>query len=139
VITEPAVNILQGILRAVLFAPLLAYIFSSGFLSAWLKADRNAALDEQAEKTAQYEVARKGHILYRFYDNLGELLYVGITADFDNRAKEHQSQKTWWPEVARSRIEHVASRRELLALERLVIIRERPRYNVVHNQPGGES
>lgn len=77
--------------------------------------------------------APTGHALYRFYDERGRLLYIGITGDVRARFRQHADSKAWWKQVAVREIVHCRTRADLLAAEREAIIRERPRYNVIHN------
>lgn len=79
-------------------------------------------------------MTRGTHVLYRFYNSRDELLYVGITSNPMTRFRAHQSDKSWWPEVATINVENYASRRELLAAERAAIKAEHPRYNTTHNR-----
>lgn len=72
--------------------------------------------------------------LYRFFDADGDLLYVGISLNPWTRWKQHKSVKDWAEDVASSTIEWHDTREEALDAERLAIIDERPRYNVVHNR-----
>lgn len=73
--------------------------------------------------------------LYRFYDADDALLYVGISLNAATRASQHRKDKSWWPDVTRMEIEHLATdiRSEAEAYERSVIVAESPRYNIVHN------
>lgn len=68
--------------------------------------------------------------LYRFYDVDNHLLYVGISLHAAQRASEHRGDKSWWSDVARMNIEHLADRTEALEAELTAIRTERPRYNV---------
>lgn len=68
--------------------------------------------------------------LYRFYDEGGALLYVGITANTEERFAHHKNFKTWWPDVASTTIEWFDSRPPALAAELQAIHDERPVYNV---------
>lgn len=70
------------------------------------------------------------HILYRFFNASGELLYIGVTQDPQARFKSHQYDKSWFSEVASSTMEHFSSRQELIAAELAAIRRESPKYNV---------
>lgn len=67
--------------------------------------------------------------LYRFFDADGALLYVGITADLEQRWSSHQ-RKPWWPDVAEKTVEWYATRPVALAAELEAIRSEAPRYNV---------
>lgn len=70
------------------------------------------------------------HILYRFFNADGELLYIGVTQDPTARFKSHQHDKSWFSEVATSTMEHFTSRQELMAAELVAIQRESPRHNI---------
>lgn len=72
------------------------------------------------------------HALYRFFDQTGALLYVGITNNPGRRWSQHQGDKPWWHDVARIEMEPHPDRPTVLAAERAAIAAERPRYNVVH-------
>lgn len=71
--------------------------------------------------------------LYRFFDADDVLLYVGIAGNPGRRFNEHNKDKDWWSQVARSTMEHHPDRHAALEAERLAIIAERPLHNVVHN------
>lgn len=70
------------------------------------------------------------HVLYRFYDADGQLLYVGITNSISRRFKAHASDKPWWPDVADCRIAFYPSRAALARAEEDAIKYEKPRYNI---------
>lgn len=67
--------------------------------------------------------------LYRFFDADGALLYVGITADIEQRWSGHQS-KPWWPDVAEKTVQWHDDRPSALVAELEAIKTEAPRYNV---------
>jgi hypothetical protein len=67
--------------------------------------------------------------VYRYYDDLGRLLYVGVTARGHSRATEHARSKPWWPLVARAEIEHFSTRDRALDEERYLIGYHQPPYN----------
>ncbi|MGH9004547.1 MAG: GIY-YIG nuclease family protein [Acidimicrobiia bacterium] len=71
------------------------------------------------------------HALYRFYDDAGSLLYIGITHNPGQRWAAHMRHKPWWSEVATIRLEEHPDRASVLAAERAAIRSEGPRYNVV--------
>jgi predicted GIY-YIG superfamily endonuclease len=73
------------------------------------------------------------HVLYRFYDASGALLYVGITAKPIRRFRDHQKTKDWWTEVSSIRVENFSSRLELIYGERRAIVHEKPLYNITYN------
>lgn len=68
--------------------------------------------------------------LYRFYDEGGALLYVGITANVEERFAHHKNYKEWWAQVARKTIEWFDTRPPARAAELQAIHDERPVYNV---------
>lgn len=76
------------------------------------------------------------HILYRFYDRTGVLLYVGITVDFETRMAAHSKDKAWWSQVDRkaTHVEYHDCRRDALDAERDAIRAERPVHNDHHNE-----
>lgn len=76
--------------------------------------------------------------LYRFYDEGGALLYVGITANPEERFAHHRNYKAWWPEVARTAVEWFDSRRPALAAELQAIHDEQPTHNI-NGTPWGAS
>lgn len=69
------------------------------------------------------------HVLYRFFDAQGNLLYVGITNDPEQRFRGHQGDKSWYHHVATAKMEHFETRAELMAAEIAAIEGEKPKYN----------
>jgi predicted GIY-YIG superfamily endonuclease len=72
--------------------------------------------------------------LYRFYDETGALLYVGISSDPGRRFAQHRSDKPWWHAITEIRVQPMPSRKAALKAEREAIKNERPRFNVAHNE-----
>lgn len=72
--------------------------------------------------------------LYRFYDDAGGLLYVGITHRIGERFAAHRGASSWYDLAARVALERHPTREAALKAERDAIIAERPRWNVVHNR-----
>ncbi len=68
--------------------------------------------------------------LYRFFDESGALLYVGITANLEERFAHHERYKEWWPQVAERRVQWFDTRPPARAAELQVIHDERPVHNV---------
>ena len=68
--------------------------------------------------------------LYRFYDDTGALLYVGISKHALRRLTEHQTGQPWWSEVARSTMEHFDTREEAAEAELVAIRTEGPLFNI---------
>lgn len=75
------------------------------------------------------------HALYRFFNTKGELLYVGITNDPENRFRGHRADKPWWCQMATMKVENFKSRDELALAELQAIQSERPKYNKANLQP----
>ncbi|MDX2697586.1 GIY-YIG nuclease family protein [Streptomyces ipomoeae] len=70
--------------------------------------------------------------LYRFYDAVGALLYIGICSEPLKRWYTHAG-KEWWPEVETFRVVWHPSRAEAERAETEAIRAERPRHNIVFN------
>lgn len=68
--------------------------------------------------------------VYRFYDGLGRLLYVGITFDLGARFKQHERKATWWGQQRSVRIIWRDTRSEAAAEERVAIRDEKPLHNI---------
>lgn len=68
-------------------------------------------------------------VVYRFFDALNELLYVGSTSNLGARIYAHERDKDWWPEVINIEIESCDSIETMLESERMAIETEYPRYN----------
>lgn len=87
--------------------------------------------------------------LYRFYDDKGQLLYVGITVNPPARWRYHERERaeSWWPHVARKTLQWFDTRREAALAEIKAIKIEGPLHNVLHtpthatygNRPGSAS
>lgn len=67
--------------------------------------------------------------LYRFYDNTGRLLYVGITHALERRWQAHKQKQLWWLDVARKEHVWLPSRAEAEAAERTAIETENPMWD----------
>lgn len=74
--------------------------------------------------------------LYRYFDNDGSLLYIGISLSAVARAVQHRQNAHWWDKVHRCEVERFPTRALAADAERKAIKAERPLHNVVHN--GGE-
>jgi predicted GIY-YIG superfamily endonuclease len=73
-------------------------------------------------------------ILYRLRAANGDLLYVGITRDFPSRLKQHYADKPWAYEIRSTEQVHIdGTRAQIEAIEKAVIIAEKPRHNKTHN------
>lgn len=73
--------------------------------------------------------------LYRLYDAEGQLLYVGISWQPDERLRDHRlgARKEWTRLVALRTLAWFDSRSEAEAAEFVAIKRERPLHNGTHN------
>ncbi len=72
-------------------------------------------------------------ILYKLYDDMGQLLYVGITDRGPQRLVEHYRNKEWFPLVTRIEFERFFTRDEVLAREKRDIQMFQPIHNIQHN------
>lgn len=75
-----------------------------------------------------------GTAVYRWYDEHGTLLYVGITSHLMRRTHDHAKEKPWWSSVARSEVEHYETREQALTREAELIRSLRPVHNVMLNR-----
>lgn len=71
--------------------------------------------------------------LYRFFDEDGALLYIGISESPLVRLDAHASTQPWWGHVRSATFEHFGTRQEVLDAEVAAIRDERPAFNVEHN------
>lgn len=67
--------------------------------------------------------------LYRWYDESGTLLYVGITGSLIDRTSEHGHTDPWWRQVSTCRVEWFETVNEAATAERAAITAEAPVYN----------
>lgn len=75
--------------------------------------------------------------VYRYYDEHGVLLYVGITSRGIARNMEHNKSKQWWQYVTKQEVEHFPTRRAAEVREKDLIVSRRPPFNVAHNPDSG--
>jgi predicted GIY-YIG superfamily endonuclease len=80
----------------------------------------------------QDSLNRQKTAVYRLYDEMGYLLYVGITNNPNIRLKEHAAEKPWWSVVdqRRTTIEWYKNRGMAKRTETKAITTENPKYNV---------
>jgi hypothetical protein len=76
-------------------------------------------------------------VVYRIYNECGDLLYVGCSISLGSRIDAHVSRKDWSAEVANVTVHHFASQMEALAEEARAILEERPKYNRLVTTPRG--
>lgn len=68
--------------------------------------------------------------LYRYFDNKGNLLYVGVSVNTFIRMTQHRTKSAWFFLATRTEIENYKSRGEALKAERRAIKNENPAYNI---------
>ena len=71
-----------------------------------------------------------GWTLYRFHDDHGRILYVGVTSRQAERWTTHRRESQWWPQIAYVTCQRFSHEHHALSAERVAIKAERPRYNV---------
>jgi predicted GIY-YIG superfamily endonuclease len=77
--------------------------------------------------------------LYRFYDNSGQLLYVGITHALERRWQAHKQNQLWWLDVARKEHVWLPNRAEAEAAELKAIQTEKPVWDKSRTPTRGET
>ena len=70
------------------------------------------------------------NIIYKFYNNNNELLYVGITNNMKIRLVKHKQDKEWFEEISRIIISNKLNRNEAHIYEIYYIANENPKYNI---------
>lgn len=74
-----------------------------------------------------------GHVIYRFFDRNGTLLYVGVTKSLEKRCMGH-SRRPWWWDVYFISVDNMfQTRAEAESMEAQAISREHPVHNIAHN------
>lgn len=76
---------------------------------------------------------RSATALYRYWDEDGKLLYVGITGDLSQREEGHIRRSSWMELAAKSSVARFSSREEAEDAELEAIRLERPLFNAKHN------
>lgn len=71
--------------------------------------------------------------VYRYYDHMAVLIYVGITRRGSQRNAEHFRGKDWWPYVAEQRVEHYPDEISAHVREVELIQLHTPPFNTQHN------
>jgi predicted GIY-YIG superfamily endonuclease len=72
-------------------------------------------------------------VLYRFFDNQDNLLYVGISNTWYQRFHDHERKAGWFSKVAYSTFEWHDSRESVEAAELVAIRTENPKFNKANN------
>lgn len=70
--------------------------------------------------------------LYRHFDAVGAVLYIGIATHPEKRAAQHRIESAWASKSHRVELEWFDTRREAMAAERAAIQAESPPFNVLH-------
>lgn len=68
--------------------------------------------------------------LYRLYDEMDALLYVGIAGNPGRRFEQHRTDKPWWGDVATIKTRHFKDRVAAMEAERDAIQAEHPLHNI---------
>lgn len=71
--------------------------------------------------------------LYRFFDKDGQLLYVGVSSNWQQRLKQHYKESLFHWEAATITLEHFDTRESVEEAEKLAIQTENPKYNKALN------
>ncbi|MEX7474234.1 GIY-YIG nuclease family protein [Mycobacterium adipatum] len=74
-------------------------------------------------------------VLYRIFDSVGALLYVGATTNPGVRFRDHGDHRDWWAEAATITLEHLPTWDMLTEAEAHAIRTENPKYNHLHCKP----
>lgn len=77
--------------------------------------------------------------VYRLYDIGGTLLYVGSSSRPDARAAQHAATKSWWPDVATTKLEWHDNRPSAQEAEAQAIRTEHPLHNGAQSPRGNEA
>ncbi|MFJ2676364.1 GIY-YIG nuclease family protein [Streptomyces sp. NPDC087525] len=73
--------------------------------------------------------------VYRLYDTVGALIYVGITNNPPRRWSLHAYEKTWWSDVTLREVEWHSTREEAEIVEAETISIFRPKWNTDGGEP----
>lgn len=76
------------------------------------------------------DTRRRDHILYRWWDENGELLYVGKSVALFNRIQSHRRNSAFFAEAAAMTIQRLPNAEDLASAEIAAIASENPRYNI---------
>jgi hypothetical protein len=79
--------------------------------------------------TRKHHLAALRTAVYRFFDSNGDLLYLGITHDLEERWATHERIQPWWLDVARRECTWYDTRTEAERIEATATAVEKPRYD----------
>lgn len=74
----------------------------------------------------------KSHVVYRYLDAAGRVLYVGRTCNYPSRRRTH-AEKAWWPYFAREIVRDCGGKSSAVVTERMLIQQHKPVHNKTHN------
>ena len=76
----------------------------------------------------------KSPVLYRHFNKIGELLYIGISMSSMHRLGEHSRNATWFKNIATISLEHFSKMSQAREAEKTAIWFEKPKHNIQHNK-----
>lgn len=88
-------------------------------------------LEREKRERQRQQIEGPPTTLYRFFDEEGRLLYVGVSTSAPNRMKQHRATKPWFTQVASATFSHLPTRNAALEAEAVAIRTEKPLMNVV--------
>lgn len=74
--------------------------------------------------------------VYQYLDNLGNVIYVGSTFDYEKRDYEHKVSDKWYWQVSSFLIAETKSRTDALAIESHYISVLKPKHNKLQKEYG---
>lgn len=78
---------------------------------------------------------QKPHALYRYFDPVGTLLYIGCSLEPFSRLQVHHTIQDWWRDIATVKIEWHPDWYAARRAEAVAIVAEVPRYNRLRISP----
>ena len=83
-----------------------------------------------ARRLGYMDHRRAGWTLYRFHDDHGRILYIGVTSREAERWTTHRRESQWWSQIAYVTCQRFNHEWHALTAERTAIRSESPLYNV---------
>lgn len=83
----------------------------------------------------QTDIWQEPHVVYRIYDAADSLLYVGVSADFEARFRDHKNRAVWADDYSRHELTWYPDRWKAESAETAAIMTEQPAYNVAQVPP----
>jgi hypothetical protein len=84
---------------------------------------------ERTREERRARLEQRTHHVYRVWDDLGLLLYIGCTVDLGKRMTQHRKNSAWWPHLDDMRLDAYHTRSDALAAEFLAIESEGSYFN----------